>query len=536
MRRGAFLAITLLAAAAGPAHAFPDRTPPAVTAFTVGNGGTQFAGDNPLLTTISPNGDGFRDSAAITFRLNEPAAVELTIARTVLEPVIVYRLSGRFDRGEHTLTWSPANLNPRTYVVRLIAIDPAGNRSVYGPGNARQARRRATPVIRIQGIDAGFAGAGYAPGQLATLTVSTDAPSLTLQLFRSGPEHEPTYADNVMNGVPVGAPTTLPWLGKRDAPSAVRLRIPALETGVYFARLTAPDGRVGYAPFVVRPPFLGTRRVAVVLPTNTWQAYNFTDEDGDGWGDTWYAGLPNRSVRLGRPYTRRGVPPQFRKYDLALLQWLAGTGKKVDYLSDNELERVNGLYLSRHYDLIVFGGHEEYVTEHVFDSIERYRDLGGNLVFLSSNNLFWRVRREDSLLSRDVRWRDVGRPEASIVGVQYKANDDGRVQRPFVVRNAAAALWLWEGTGLVDGSTVGDMFGGFGIEIDATTEQSPPGTIVLAEIPDLYGPGYTAQMTYYETEAGAKVFAAGALDFGGHVLVWPLRRMLENLWTRLAAP
>ncbi len=37
-------------------------------------------------------------------------------------------------------------------------------------------------------------------------------------------------------------------------------------------------------------------------------------------------------------------------------------------------------------------------------------------------------------------------------------------------------------------------------------------------------------MTYYETAAGARVFAAGALDFGGSITFWPMRRMLDNLW------
>jgi hypothetical protein len=533
--RRSVLVFALAFAAAASAEAAPDRTPPAVTGFVVSNGGSPFAGDHRLLSTISPNGDGFRDRAAIRFRLDEPAAIELTIARTASEPIVVYRRIGRLGKARHTFYWSPEGLNPRTYVVRLIAIDRAGNRRVYGPAHAREARLERTPVIRLQGVDAGFAEASYAPGQLGSLSVATDAASFTLQLHRAGPEREPTYADNVMNGVPVAEPVTLLWRG-RQGPRTLRVRIPALASGLYFAKLTADDGRVGYAPFVVRPPLLGGHRVAVVLPTNTWQAYNYTDEDGDGWGDTWYAGPPNTTVKLGRPFTRRGVPPHFKKYDLGLLHWLAWSGKAVDYLSDGDLERVNGLYLAKHYDLIVFGGHEEYVTEHVFNAVTRYRDLGGNLIFLSANNFFWRVQRTGATLRRDVQWRDLGRPEAALVGVQYKANDGGRVQRPFVVRSALTAPWLWEKTDLVDGSTFGEFVGGFGIEIDATTRDSPPGTIVLAEIPDLFGPGYTAQMTYYETPAGAKVFAAGALDFGGHLMIWPHRRMLENLWLRLSAP
>ena len=42
-------------------------------------------------------------------------------------------------------------------------------------------------------------------------------------------------------------------------------------------------------------------------------------------------------------------------------------------------------------------------------------------------------------------------------------------------------------------------------------------------------------MTYYETDAGAKVFAAGALSFGGSELsaVW---RLLDYLWARTSGP
>ena len=60
---------------------------------------------------------------------------------------------------------------------------------------------------------------------------------------------------------------------------------------------TAADGRVGFAPFVVRPRSLGEHRVAVVLPTLTWQAYNLRDDDGDGKGDSWYARLGHTDRR-----------------------------------------------------------------------------------------------------------------------------------------------------------------------------------------------------------------------------------------------
>jgi hypothetical protein len=59
---------------------------------------------------------------------------------------------------------------------------------------------------------------------------------------------------------------------------------------------------------------------------------------------------------------------------------------------------------------------------------------------------------------------------------------------------------------------------------------------VLADVPDLYGPGFTAQMTYYETPQGARVFAAGVMDLGGTALIPTVSRLLENLWQHLAVP
>jgi len=41
-------------------------------------------------------------------------------------------------------------------------------------------------------------------------------------------------------------------------------------------------------------------------------------------------------------------------------------------------------------------------------------------------------------------------------------------------------------------------------------------------------------MTYYETEAGAKVFAAGAFTMAGGIRKPAVQRLLSNLWKRLA--
>ena len=514
-----------------------DRTAPQLVnlrAYTLSP--EKYAGDRRLLVTISPNGDRVRDMAKISFTLSERATVHLRIARTLSSPDVVYEETATLGPGRHAFNWFPEpTIAPRTYLTLLDVTDTAGNRRTYGASNAETGRRPTAPVIRVLGVDAGFTRESYVPGENATLRVESDAYALSLQVFRAGPEDVPTYNDTLMNGVPVTDPVNVGW-SSLDRPGTVPVPIGAWPSGVYFAKLTADDGRIGFAPFVLRPAQLGTTRVAVIIPTNTWQAYNFRDENGNGWGDTWYAKGSQSTVRLGRPFLRRGVPPQYRKYDLGFLRWLAQHGKQPDYLTETDLEVLNGDTLARLYDLVVFGGHTEYVTSREVDAIQRYRDLGGNLMFLSANNFFWQVRRHGELLTRTRKWRDLGRPESALIGVQYRANDDGHIQRPFVVRAADSAPWLFAGTDLSNGALFGQELGGYGIEIDATTPATPPGTIVLAEIPDLYGPGFTAQMTYYETPEGAKVFAAGAIDFGGTALLPTVSRMLENLWARLSVP
>ena len=205
----------------------------------------------------------------------------------------------------------------------------------------------------------------------------------------------------------------------------------------------------------------------------------------------------------------------------------------MDVLADDDLEQVpTGDRLARLYDLIVFPGHEEYVTTHAFDIVERFRDLGGNLMFLSSNNFFYRVEKRGRLQRKLGRWRDLGRPEAALIGVQYVDwNHDRYPNQPYRIVGVHHAPWLFAGTGLRNG----DRLGHYGIEIDARTAQSPPGTRVLARIVDAFGPGKSAEMTYYETAAGARVFAAGVINLGGSAL-WPdVRRLLDNLWVRLSS-
>ena len=105
--------------------------------------------------------------------------------------------------GRQAIVWAPpASTPPRTYLLALTATDAAGNSRMYGAETAYVRRYLPAPVVRVLGIDAAFGQPSYAPGQLAALSVATDAPSFTFQVFRVGGELVPTYLDGEMSDAP----------------------------------------------------------------------------------------------------------------------------------------------------------------------------------------------------------------------------------------------------------------------------------------------------------------------------------------------
>jgi hypothetical protein len=383
------------------------------------------------------------------------------------------------------------------------------------------------PPSRKPVIEAAFERESYRPGSVARLTIfSRIARAVSVQMFHAGTEDGPIRPRDEMFGTAVSPVWRLGTVRRNER---FALSVPASPSGLYFAKLVAAGGRVGYALFIIRPRRLGENRVAVVLPTLAWQAYNFRDDDGDGTADTWYATPRVRWVRLGRPFDQRGVPPNYKYYDQPFLRWMIANDKEADYLAQSDVARANPRELAAAYDLLMFSGHHEYVTSREYDAVIGFRNRGGNLMFLSANNFFWKTVIRGNSMARVAKWRDVSRPEAALVGVQYIGNDNGTHRAPYRVRSTQAVPWLFAGTNLTNGSA----FSSFGIEIDKRAPSSPRATRVVAELPNLLGPGRTGQMTYYEM-GGAKVFAAGAFTLAGQVWDPVVDVMMENLMSHLA--
>jgi len=174
----------------------------------------------------------------------------------------------------------------------LLAASLLGLVYVFVSGGSPRAAKGEEPEGRAERllptnrptVEAAFPRESYSPGNLARLVFWTEGSQMSLQVFRAGTEDSPVRAQDVMLGTPVTSPR---WIGTAEPGRAIRIRIGEWPSGLYFAKLVARGGKVGYAPFVLRPRVLGESHVAVVLSTMTWQAYNFHDDDGNGTLDTW---------------------------------------------------------------------------------------------------------------------------------------------------------------------------------------------------------------------------------------------------------
>ena len=369
---------TLAALALASSAAGQERHPASLRVISARPCGAAIPSSGEVLT-ITPNGDGVRDCAAVAFVLARPARVEFVVAQRKPRAGLVYLRRLRARTGITTVVWAPPpTIDARTYVTRLSLRDASGALTW-----------RAGPVIRVRATRARFERESYAPGELATLLIDDRASTLQLEIVDAATEQ-------VVAG------------SRRVRGSLARIRIGPWPPGVYVARLRAGDALI-QAPLVVRAPASARPRVGVVLPTNTWQAYNFLDGDGDGTGDSWYASRRRESARLDRPFMGDGLPPYFHRYDLSFLRWLRTGDRRADFLSDADLDRVpDAATLARRYDLLVFPGHHEYVTAHEYELLTEYRDRGGNLIFLSADNLHWRVVRIGPVLRRKEQFRNVG--------------------------------------------------------------------------------------------------------------------------------
>jgi hypothetical protein len=262
-------------------------------------------------------------------------------------------------------------------------------------------------------------------------------------------------------------------------------------SGVYLGRLTTlvAEGEPywqSYVIFIVRD-----ERPADILfqcSDNTWQAYNrwpshysvYTHPKGNQgpWADVsfdrpygreaQFAGIVNDPLTFGSG--------EFLPFEFPLSYWLEKQGYDVTYCSNSDmLSPERGLKCKT----FISVGHDEYWDIRQFRSVERMRDEGVNLLFLSGNTMCWVTPFRASRAGEANRIMFRGGP--------YGADNDYAKQRealngPFPERGPDEGLlmgarnvepvngggdwtvakpehWMFEGTGMKPGDRIPGLIG-----------------------------------------------------------------------------
>jgi hypothetical protein len=352
------------------------------------------------------------------------------------------------------------------------------------------------------------------------------------------------------------------------------LRVPANWVGGnYVLRLTAPQARTAYVPFVVRD----TRPSAVmaVMPVNTYEAYN------DWGGKSLYSNSfgPNTSgvgsnapaalqVTFERPFSNYATQVRL---DYETVGFLEREGYDVGYATSVDLDRDPHLLAGHRVFLSV--GHDEYWSWGMRDAVESARDRGQDAVFLSGNDVYWQVRYHPGRGGRDhevmvcfrdasidpvsatepsrttVRWVDepVNRAQDSLTGTIYLGESLPRTMKWIVA--ATAPDWLLAGTGLGSGSAVNDLVGR---ECDGVvtktshpyrwqSSRAPASLVLVSDSPVVTASGKSlaCNTVYYRSASGGQVFSAGTRAWQD-LLTGPgtnkaVVRLTANIFTHLLA-
>jgi hypothetical protein len=379
-----------------------------------------------------------------------------------------------------------------------------------------------------------------APGETISFHVSTNpAASYRIVIYRLGwyggtggtlvtclPSCDGHFA-----GSPQAVPPPFGVLGevRADWPASTTLTIPAgWVSGYYVAHLLLTSGpgsgTVDRVPVIVREAVARRSQVLAMVPVNTWQAYN-------GWGGkslyphSSIDGRPAAAVSFDRPYFIGAGRQEMTDWEIALVRWLEREGYDLSYQTDVDTHRdPAGLRAHR---LVLTLGHGEYWTKEMRDGFEAARAAGTNLGFLGANTAYWQVRYTNSERTmigykslydpepvvelKTALFREIGRPECALLGVQHQGGLQDWRRHDYVV-TAAGARDPWAvGSGLVEGSRIENVVS---VERDTVPSIGCGYPTVLFRY-DAGGETLgDAAAVRYTAESGARVFSAGTMELG----------------------
>lgn len=331
-------------------------------------------------------------------------------------------------------------------------------------------------------------------------------------------------------------------------------------SGVYVAnmvRLDEPEHLSNRMIFVVRND---GRKTDLLVQTSdtTYQAYN------DWGGNSLYTGTANwdRAVKVSynRPSIITELENDFWYAEYPFVRWLERNGFDVAYSTCVDTDR-RGSELLNH-KIFVSSGHDEYWSKAQRENVESARDAGVHLIFMTGNEVFWKVRWDSDNSGTPYRtlvcyketlagakidpnsewtgtWRDDrfsppsdgGRPESALTGTLFKGiikveDSDFSIEVP----HTFSQMRFWRHTSIAhlapgETATLSRDTLGYEFNTDDFTSERPPGLIRLSETTvvidqvlrdhgKIYTPGpVTHYMTMYRAASSALVWSTGTVQW-----------------------
>ena len=155
------------------------------------------------------------------------------------------------------------------------------------------------------------------------------------------------------------------------------------------------------APLIVRAP-VGSSKLLMMQSFITWQMYNsFGGRSGylgpgkDGISD---ADERSRLVSFDRPMLGSGSY-SIQRDAIPIIQFFEQQGIAVDEESDLDINQWPSI--TTKYSGIIVGGHAEYFTNRMFNTLIADRNTGVNIAIFGGNTAYWQTRLEPSKYGPD---------------------------------------------------------------------------------------------------------------------------------------
>ncbi len=263
--------------------------------------------------------------------------------------------------------------------------------------------------------------------------------------------------------------------------------------GQYLIKLSNNLRAATFVPFMVYGD--APSDATFVSSVLTWQSYN-------QWGgESLYKGADGARetaatvVTFERPYDGDGSG-QFRYMEQPLLNLMEKVGLDINYVTDFEVHNNPAVFKST--KSIIVGGHSEYWTVVMRDSIDAAVAAGVNLVAFGGNTAYAITEINNREIRGRTPYREVQRPESLLLGSQYFALG---IKKDLISNN------LWPFVALGKDAVIKDLYG---YEADTAMGTVGPGVQVSARA--AISPtekGFVAMSTYYNAPSGASVLNVG---------------------------